>query len=80
MQDRTGIPVSPINLRATLGRDDGALVEQDLGIGDQGASLVRPDGIVAWRSIQGGGGVDALVRAMKTAAQPRERTTAVSTL
>jgi putative polyketide hydroxylase len=70
IQDRTGIPISPINLRATLGQDDCVLVEQDLGIGDQGASLVRPDGIIAWRSIQGGGSVDALERVMKTVALP----------
>jgi putative polyketide hydroxylase len=69
VKERTGIPVSPINLRATLGQDDGALVEQDLGIGHEGASLVRPDGIIAWRSIQGGGSVDALERVMKTVAR-----------
>jgi 2-polyprenyl-6-methoxyphenol hydroxylase-like FAD-dependent oxidoreductase len=70
IQDRTGIPLRPINLRATLGQEDGAIVQQDLGIGDQGASLVRPDGIVAWRSIQGGGSVDALELAMKAVALP----------
>jgi len=74
IQDRTGIPVSPINLRATLGQGDGALVEQDLGIGDQGASLVRPDGIIAWRSLQGGGSVDALGSVMKAHALPRAHT------
>jgi putative polyketide hydroxylase len=71
IRERTGIPVSQINLRAVLGRDDGALVERDLGIGDEGASLVRPDGIIAWRSTQGGGCVDALERVMKSVALPR---------
>jgi putative polyketide hydroxylase len=71
--ERTGIPVSPINLRAVLGQDDGALVEQDLGISDRGASLVRPDGVIAWRSVEGRDhAVDALERAMKVVAQPHE--------
>jgi putative polyketide hydroxylase len=74
IQDRTGIPVSPIKLRATLGQDDGVLVEKDLGIGDQGASLVRPDGVIAWRSIQAGGSADALGRVMKAVALPRAQT------
>jgi hypothetical protein len=68
---RTGIPVNPINLPAVLGQDDGALVEQDLGLNDRGAALVRPDGIIAWRSIDGDGTVDALERAMSVVAQPR---------
>lgn len=72
IEERTGITVRPVNLRATLTRDDSALVEQDLGIGDQGASLVRPDGIVAWRSTEGGGPVDVLGLVMKTAAHARK--------
>lgn len=76
IKDRTGIPVSTVNLRAALGQHDAALVALDLGIGDEGASLVRPDGVVAWRSIQGGGSVDAFERAMKTVALPRRALTA----
>lgn len=70
IQERTGIPVSPIDLRAVLGQEDGALVEQDLGIGERGACLVRPDGVIAWRSIGGDDSVDAFERAMKVVAQP----------
>jgi hypothetical protein len=70
MRERTGIPIGAINLRAALGQNDAALVEHDLGIGGQGASLVRPDGVIAWRSIEGGGSVDALERAMQVVAQP----------
>jgi hypothetical protein len=70
LRGRTGIPVHPLDLRAVLGQDDGALVEQDLGISDRGASLVRPDGIIAWRSIDGAGSVEALQRAMAVVAQP----------
>jgi 2-polyprenyl-6-methoxyphenol hydroxylase-like FAD-dependent oxidoreductase len=72
IQERTGIPVTSINVQAELGPDDGPLVQQDLGIGDHGASLVRPDGVVAWRSVLGPGSVDVLVSAMKTVALPRE--------
>jgi 2-polyprenyl-6-methoxyphenol hydroxylase-like FAD-dependent oxidoreductase len=71
MRERTRIPVGAINLRAVLGQNDAALVEHDLGIGAQGASLVRPDGVIAWRSIEGSGSVEALERAMQVAAQPR---------
>jgi hypothetical protein len=74
IKERTGIPVSPIKLRAMLGPDDGGLVEQDLGIGDQGASLVRPDGVIAWRSVQADGSVDALGRVMKAVALPSANT------
>jgi putative polyketide hydroxylase len=71
MRERTGIPVGAINLRAVLGHDDAPLVEHDLGIGAQGASLVRPDGVIAWRSIEGSGSADALERAMQVVALPR---------
>jgi hypothetical protein len=70
IRERIGIPLSPINLRAVLGQDDGTLVEQDLGISDQGASLVRPDGVIAWRSSETDGTVETLERAMKVVAQP----------
>jgi putative polyketide hydroxylase len=70
IEDRTGVLVGSVNLRATLGQGDGALVEQDLGIGAQGASIVRPDGVVAWRSTQGHGSVDELELVMKTVALP----------
>jgi 2-polyprenyl-6-methoxyphenol hydroxylase-like FAD-dependent oxidoreductase len=70
IRERTGIPLSPINVRAVLGEDDGALVAQDLGIGGRGASLVRPDGVIAWRSVEGDGDVDTLERAVRVVAQP----------
>jgi putative polyketide hydroxylase len=70
LQKRTGIPVGAINLRAMLGQNDAALVEHDLGIGARGASLVRPDGIIAWRSIEGSGSADSLERVMQVVAQP----------
>jgi hypothetical protein len=50
-------------------QNDGALVEQDLGIGDRVASLVRPDGVIAWRSIEPDGTGEAPERAMEVVAQ-----------
>jgi 2-polyprenyl-6-methoxyphenol hydroxylase-like FAD-dependent oxidoreductase len=70
MRQRKGIAVTAINLRAEFGPVDGALVEQDLGISDKGASLVRPDGVIAWRTSQEDGSIDALVHVMEIAAQP----------
>ena len=70
MTERTGIPVAAINLRAVLGQNDAALVEHDLGIGARGASLVRPDGVIAWRSIEKSGSADALDRPMQVVALP----------
>jgi hypothetical protein len=67
LSERRGIRVSPINVRALLGPDEGALVAQDLGIGDHGASLVRPDGFIAWRSRDGD--AEALERKMTSVAQ-----------
>jgi hypothetical protein len=64
--------VTSINVQAELGPDDGPLVQQDLGMGDHGASLVRPDGVVAWRSVLGPGFVDVLASVMKSAALSRE--------
>lgn len=64
------MPVSPIDVRTAFGQQYGALIEQGLGIGDQGACLVRPDGVIAWRSIEADGAVEALERAIKIAAQP----------
>jgi putative polyketide hydroxylase len=71
MQERTGIAVTGINLRRAFGDQDGALIEQDLGIGNRGASLVRPDGVIAWRSLeQSDERVDALERAVRMVALP----------
>lgn len=70
MRERKGIAVTAVNLRGAFGQVDGTLVEQDLGIGDEGASLVRPDGIIAWRTSQEDGSVAALGRVMEIAAQP----------
>lgn len=42
-------PLAAIDLRAQLSPQERALVERDLGIGVSGASLVRPDGVIAWR-------------------------------
>jgi putative polyketide hydroxylase len=69
MRGLTGITVTPIHLRRTFGEEAGALVEQDLGIGDRGTSLVRPDGVIAWRSVEGGA-VEALERAIRFVALP----------
>lgn len=44
-----GLDVSAICLRESLSETDCALVERDLGIEGGGASLVRPDGVIAWR-------------------------------
>jgi putative polyketide hydroxylase len=73
VRERTGIPVSPIDVRTAFGQQYGALIEQDLGIGEQGACLVRPDGVIAWRSVEADGAIEALERAIKIAAQPRLR-------
>jgi hypothetical protein len=70
---RTGVPISSINLPAVLAQNDRALAEQDLGITGGGASLVRPDGVIAWRSIEDDGTVDALERAMDVVARPARR-------
>ncbi len=64
------VNVTALDLRDALGASDRALVERDLGIGANGASLVRPDGIVAWRSNEGAS-ADALRAALLAAACAR---------
>jgi hypothetical protein len=70
MRQRSGIEVRPFNPRAVLGPETAALVEADLGIGHEGASLVRPDGVIAWRSIASDGSTEALERVLKRVAAP----------
>jgi hypothetical protein len=41
-----------------------------MAVSAPGASLVRPDGVIAWRSTEGEGNADALERALKVVAQP----------
>jgi hypothetical protein len=48
----SALQVSAVNLRESLSETDCALVERDLGIEGGGASLVRPDGVIAWRGTE----------------------------
>jgi 2-polyprenyl-6-methoxyphenol hydroxylase-like FAD-dependent oxidoreductase len=64
----------PLDLRGALEAGDRALVEHDLGIGQNGASLVRPDGIVAWRSSEGAASEATLRKALLAVACARPRT------
>ncbi|WP_404829102.1 aromatic-ring hydroxylase C-terminal domain-containing protein [Streptomyces griseoaurantiacus] len=47
--DRLRVPLRAVGLDGQLTDPEDRLVEA-YGIGDGGASLVRPDGVVAWRS------------------------------
>ena len=73
MQDRVGVAVQAIDLQRLLDHEDRRLVEADLGIGDAGAALVRPDGVIAWRceTEPASADADALVAAMTIAARLR---------
>jgi 2-polyprenyl-6-methoxyphenol hydroxylase-like FAD-dependent oxidoreductase len=62
------VPVSALDLESALGAAERALVAHDLGIGARGASLVRPDGVVAWRSTESAPSVAVLVEALREAA------------
>jgi 2-polyprenyl-6-methoxyphenol hydroxylase-like FAD-dependent oxidoreductase len=55
---RLGIPLDAYRAGADFGDDAGA-VAAAYGIGAEGASLVRPDGFVAWRTRTADGDVDA---------------------
>jgi hypothetical protein len=62
-----------LDLQQALGDAERSLVEQDLGIGSFGASLVRPDGVVAWRSGERAASVKTLADALRDAACVRTR-------
>jgi 2-polyprenyl-6-methoxyphenol hydroxylase-like FAD-dependent oxidoreductase len=62
--ERLGVPLDACRAGADFGDDAGA-VAAAYDIGSEGASLVRPDGFVAWRTRTGDGDVDAaLARAL----------------
>jgi 2-polyprenyl-6-methoxyphenol hydroxylase-like FAD-dependent oxidoreductase len=56
--ERFGVPLDAYRAEADFGDDAGA-VAAAYGIGSDGASLVRPDGFVAWRTRTADGDVDA---------------------
>jgi putative polyketide hydroxylase len=73
-QRRLAVEVAALDLRSVLGEVERGLVEQDLGITAAGACLVRPDGVVAWRSTDGGVSREGLEHALGVGACARQRT------
>jgi hypothetical protein len=65
------VDVTVLDLQNALDAGDRALVEHDLGIGAGGASLVRPDGVIAWRSTESVASVDVLGEAVRETACAR---------
>jgi 2-polyprenyl-6-methoxyphenol hydroxylase-like FAD-dependent oxidoreductase len=63
--DRVPVELSVLNLNAELTQGDANAVADDLGIKGGGATLVRPDGIVAWRTTETPS-AEALARAFST--------------
>jgi putative polyketide hydroxylase len=51
-RDNLGIPVASLRLGADIRPEDPASFRKAFGIGIGGASLIRPDGVVAWRSVE----------------------------
>jgi putative polyketide hydroxylase len=74
LRDQIGIRLESVDLGEQLASEDRDLVMRDLGIGASGASLVRPDGVVAWRSDDDAPAVPiaTLVEVMKIVAHTRE--------
>jgi aklavinone 12-hydroxylase len=74
LRDHIGIRLESVDLSEQLASEDRDLVMGDLGIGASGASLVRPDGVLAWRSDDDAPAVPlaTLVEVMKIVAQTRE--------
>ncbi len=73
--DRLGIPVQVLRLGVEIVAEDSASFRDGFGIGPGGASLVRPDGFVGWRSVDlpedaAAGLADALATVSSAARQP----------
>jgi hypothetical protein len=47
-----GIPVQVLRLGVDVRAEDSVSMRKAFGIASGGASLIRPDGVVAWRSVE----------------------------
>ena len=68
MAARIGVVVEAPDLDDVLGAEDRASYLRALGLDEAGASLVRPDGVVAWRATDEAPGDEVLARVMAIAA------------
>jgi 2-polyprenyl-6-methoxyphenol hydroxylase-like FAD-dependent oxidoreductase len=62
---RLAVDLTALDLNAELTGADAGAVAADLGIGQVGATLVRPDGVIAWRTTDEPD-ADTLARALET--------------
>jgi hypothetical protein len=60
-----------MDLSQVVDASDREAVETDFGIGEHGASLVRPDGVIAWRTTARCSSLDALQPIMSVVARAR---------